>query len=121
MQIYDFTSATGRKVEAFGSFGAKIAPVLRADGELQVVCFYLESNGTIGEHEAASEQLLMVVDGSGFVIGAESKVVPVSAGCAVHWHRSEKHETRAGENGLTAVIIEENQIEEILMPILKSR
>ena len=60
----------------------------------------------IGSHEATVAQLLLVVRGSGEVTGSESQPARVGPGCAVFWRGGETHETRAHEDGLTAVVIE---------------
>jgi quercetin dioxygenase-like cupin family protein len=67
---------------------------------------YLEPTGVISRHEAAMDQLLLVVDGSATVSGAEMQAVEVVPGCAVFWERGEMHETRAGAGGLVAVVLE---------------
>jgi quercetin dioxygenase-like cupin family protein len=111
MLIYDFSPAVGRGVEKFGSRGAKISPILRDAEGLHVACFHLESNGVIGSHEATVAQLLLVVRGSGVVIGSESQLMRVEPGCAVFWRGGETHETRAHEDGLTAIVIEGEQLD----------
>jgi quercetin dioxygenase-like cupin family protein len=108
--IYDFSPAVGRDVERFGSRGVKISPILREAGRLHVACFHLEPGGLIGSHEATVAQLLLVVGGSGEVTGSESEPARVGPGCAVFWRGGETHETRAGEDGLTAIVVEGEEL-----------
>jgi quercetin dioxygenase-like cupin family protein len=108
--IYDFSPAVGRDVERFGSRGVKISPILRGGGPLHVACFHLEAGGRIGSHEATVAQLLLVVRGSGEVTGSESEPTQVGPGCAVFWRGGETHETRAGEEGLTAIVVEGEEL-----------
>ena len=110
MLIYDFSPAIGRSIEKFGSRGVKISPILRDTEQLHVACMHLEANGVIGSHEATADQLLLVVRGSGVVTGAESQTASVGVGCAVFWRVGETHETRANEDGLTAIVIEGEQL-----------
>ena len=84
----------------------KISPILRVADSLHISCLHLEASGLIGSHDAVSDQLLLVVQGSGVVTGEELQVVAIEPGCAVFWHQGEVHETRAQENGLTAIVIE---------------
>ena len=106
MHIYSFAPATGRSIERFGSRGVIISSILRGADDLHVACMHLEAAGIIGSHEAPSDQLLLVVQGSGVVTGEESQAVPVDPGCAVFWHQGEVHETLAQADGLMAIVIE---------------
>lgn len=106
MLIYDFSPAAGRAIENFGSRGAKISPVLRDAVPLHVACMHLEAGGRLGSHEATVDQLLLVVSGGGVVTGEEAQPTEVGPGCAVFWRGGETHETRAGEEGMTAIVVQ---------------
>ena len=111
MLIYSFAPVTGRSIERFGSRGVKFSPILRGADQPHIACIHLEANGIIGRHEAPSDQLLLVVQGSGLVTGAESQAVRVESCCAVFWRQGEMHETRAQEKGLTAIVIEGGRLD----------
>jgi len=72
---------------------------------------HLEANGIVGGHEATTDQLLLVAQGSGVVTGAESQAVRVEPGHAVFWRQGEMHETRAHEGGLVAIVIEGERLD----------
>jgi hypothetical protein len=46
-----------------------------------------------------------VLEGAGWVSGADGTIEPIAAGEAVFWAAGEEHETRTDE-GLTALILE---------------
>lgn len=106
MRIYRFGRDAGRPVERHGSRGVVFSPIVHRAEEAYAGCMYLEPGGVIGRHEAAMDQLLLVVGGSAFVSGAGTEAVEVVSGCAVFWERGEVHETRAGAGGLVAVVLE---------------
>jgi quercetin dioxygenase-like cupin family protein len=111
MLIYDFSPAVGRDIEEFGSRGAKVSPILRDAGRLYVTCIHLEANGRLGRHEATVEQLLLVVRGGAVVTGEEARPTEVGPGCAVFWRGGEMHETRANEEGLTAIVLQGERLD----------
>jgi quercetin dioxygenase-like cupin family protein len=105
---------------SFGTQGARrssderlqnvaIAPLTesaaKSGASFQVVCFHLGAGARIARHPARSRQLLAVVDGSGWVSGADGHPQPIAAGEAVVWDEGEDHET-ASDDGMTAIVIE---------------
>ena len=104
METLQFGKSKGRSIEAHGSVGTTVVHLLRRS-PVSVVTIYLEPGGLLGRHPAAADQLFLVVAGNGqAAAGKES--CQLSPGTAVLWRQGEEHETRAGEGGLTAVVIE---------------
>jgi quercetin dioxygenase-like cupin family protein len=84
-----------------------IAPLtepLARGAAVQAACFRIAAGGRIARHPADADQILAVVEGSGWISGDEGEE-PIAAGEAVYWHRGEEHETRT-DTGLTAIVIE---------------
>ncbi len=81
-----------REIEHFGSHGFTHTRI--AVGTLQVS--KAELDGIIGGHEAASQQLLVVVAGR-VEVSTHDERVELSAGEAVEWQEGEWHETRSLE------------------------
>lgn len=79
--------------------------VLQTDMETHIGCMYLEGNGVIGYHQAIVPQLLLVVNGEGYVRNDKEGYIKVQAGDAVFWEQDEWHETET-VHGLTAIVIE---------------
>jgi quercetin dioxygenase-like cupin family protein len=108
VQIVTFRRGSTRAVPEFGSIGVTLAPLtepLVRGAPLQAACFRVEAGGIIGRHPATVEQLLVVIDGSGWVSGADGERRPITAGEAAFWEAGEEHETTSDE-GLTAIVIE---------------
>jgi quercetin dioxygenase-like cupin family protein len=66
---------------------------------------HVDAGGQIAVHEAAVDQLFIVVAGSGEVSGDDEVWRPIRAGQAAFWLAGEKHGTRAAD-GLTSVVVE---------------
>jgi quercetin dioxygenase-like cupin family protein len=106
MKVFTFAPSTGHTITQYDSRGVTLAPILRSATLGYLACFYLEPHGVIGAHEAAQSQLLLILQGEARVTGREGTVTAVTPGDAVLWQQGEWHETRAGADGLTAVILE---------------
>lgn len=104
MQLLRFDRETAQPIARFGSRFA-LGPILRAPGGVSIVCAYLEAGGLIARHPAAAPQLLLVVEGAGFVSGDDGVAFAIAAGQAASWEPGEQHETTT-TSGLTAIIIE---------------
>ncbi|MGG5735932.1 MULTISPECIES: cupin [Bacillus cereus group] len=116
MKIFDFSVEVGKYISAFQS-NFIMAKILNHQGNIHIGAMHLQENGTIGYHEAVVSQLLLIVDGEGYVCGADKVKVKVEAGQAVLWEKGELHETST-EKGLMAIVMESENLEQaILMPI----
>ncbi|AZJ20249.1 cupin [Bacillus wiedmannii] len=116
MKIFDFSEKVGKKISAFQS-NFIMSKILNHKGNVHIGAMHLRENGIIGYHEAVVSQLLLIVDGEGYVCGADKENVKVEAGQAVFWEKGEFHETIT-EKGLLAIVIEPEELEQaIVMPI----
>ena len=110
MKIFDFSEKVGKKISAFQS-NFIMSKILNYKGNVHIGAMHLRENGIIGYHEAVVSQLLLIVDGDGYVCGADKEKVKVEAGQAVFWKKGEFHET-CTENGLIAIVIESEDLED---------
>ena len=105
MKIFRFDPEVGKEIEQFGSVKAIISKVVHLDDEAVVNCVYIRPNGKIGYHQAASQQLFLLVEGQGWIRSESDEKHTVQGGQAVFWEEGEWHESGT-ETGMTAVIIE---------------
>ncbi|OLS38100.1 cupin [Alkalihalophilus pseudofirmus] len=103
MQLFNFEKETGQKVTHFDS-NFMMTKIAKLDSPAQIGCMHLGEGGLIGYHQAAVPQLLLIVDGDGW-IRSENEMLSIKKGDAVFWEKGEWHETRT-DNGLTAISIE---------------
>jgi mannose-6-phosphate isomerase-like protein (cupin superfamily) len=118
MKIYRFDAAVGRKIEAFDSVNFIMAKVARLTAETRVSCAYLGPGGSIGYHQAVVDQLMLIVQGEGWVRGETTERLPVTVGHAVYWPQGEWHETTT-DAGVMAMVIESEALNpaEMMPPV----
>ena len=108
MRLVDFRPDRARSVDAFGSVGMTQAPItapLAFGGVFQAACFRLAPGGRMGRHPATYPHLFAVVEGQGWVSGADAETHRIGAGAAVFWDGGEEHEIWT-DDGLTMIVIE---------------
>ncbi|CAM3911698.1 cupin [Bacillus albus] len=116
MKIFDFNEKVGKQITAFQS-NFIMSKIVNHKGNIHIGAMHLQENGIIGYHEAVVSQLLLIVDGEGYVCGTDKEKAKVKAGQAVFWEKGEFHETST-EHGLMAIVMEAEDLERaILMPI----
>jgi quercetin dioxygenase-like cupin family protein len=112
VEFYKCSKDSGKEISKFNS-DFVMSRIIQTEKATHIGCMYLEENGVIGFHQAVVPQLLLIMDGEGYVRGDKEKYVKVQAGNAVFWEKDEWHETKT-DKGLTAIVIES----EILNPSL---
>jgi quercetin dioxygenase-like cupin family protein len=105
MKIFRFDAGVGRRIEQFGSTNLVLSGVARLTAEAQVSCMYIGPGGTVGYHPAVTPQLVLVVQGEGWVRGETAQQVPIRAGQAAFWQAGEGHASGSAA-GMTAIVIE---------------
>ncbi|EJP97160.1 hypothetical protein [Bacillus cereus] len=109
MKIFDFSEKMGKHISVFQS-NFIMSKILNHQGNIHIGAMHLQENGIIGYHEAVVSQLLLIVDGEGYVCGANKEKVKIEAGQAVFWEKGELHETST-EKGLMTIVIESDGLE----------
>ncbi len=113
MKIFDFSEKVGKHISLFQS-NFIMSKILNHQGNVHIGAMHLQANGMIGYHEAVVSQLLLIVDGEGYVCGANKEQVKIEVGQAVFWEKGEFHETRT-ENGLMAIVMESENLEQSIV------
>ncbi|AIQ59114.1 cupin domain-containing protein [Paenibacillus borealis] len=108
MKIYNFQQESGKPISAFNS-DFIISKIIHTGSDAHIGCVYLGHQGVIGYHQATCPQLLLIMNGEGYVRGGEEEFTAVRAGQAVFWEQDEWHETRT-DSGMTAIIIESDSL-----------
>ncbi|PGB04679.1 cupin [Bacillus toyonensis] len=115
MKIFDFSEKVGKHLSVFQS-NFIMSKIVNHQGNVHIGAMHLQENGIIGYHEAVVSQLLLIVDGEGYVCGTDKEKVKIRAGQAVFWEKGELHGTST-EHGLMAIIMEAENLEQsIVMP-----
>ena len=113
MKVYNYSRTRGKEITKFGSHFV-MSRITQTEESVHIGAMYLDEGGVIGYHQAVTPQLLIIVNGEGFVRGEGEDLVKVKKGDAVFWNKDEWHETTT-EKGLTAIAIEGELDPELLM------
>jgi len=105
MRKIDFSADRAIGITQFASHGATAVACGDGDGESHVYCLRFEAGGEIGPHEAGFDQLLLVVEGSGWAAGFDGRRVELRPWQAAHFTRGEVH-SKGSETGMTAVMVQ---------------
>ncbi|WP_066060003.1 cupin domain-containing protein [Robertmurraya korlensis] len=108
MEFYRFDKGSGKNILQFNS-DFTMSRILNTENTAHIGCMYLEENGVIGYHQAVSPQLLLIMNGEGYVRGDKEEYIKVQSGDAVFWEKDEWHETKT-DTGLTAIVIESQEL-----------
>lgn len=103
VRVFDFGAAQGRHVTRHAS-DFTMSRLAHTRG-VHVGCMRLGPGGVVGYHQAASHQILAVVEGAGWTRGEGPERTPIAAGEAVYWQPGEWHETGT-EDRLVALVVE---------------
>lgn len=102
MRIIDFSPE-----HAINQYNSQHASAIHiVSTALHVVVIQLEAGGVLGYHQAATNQLFVIIEGNGLVCGKNrDNKQPIQQRQAVFWERGEWHETTT-DHGLTAMVLE---------------
>ncbi len=114
MKIYRFDRGATKEINSDGNRNVALTPVADEVAGAFIAVLYVEPMGILGYHQALSDQLFMVLQGSGWVTGSDRKRTAIEAGQAAFWQDGEWHES-GSEAGMTVVVIEAKAIEHVLM------
>ncbi|WP_394190035.1 cupin domain-containing protein [Paenisporosarcina quisquiliarum] len=117
MEFYKFSKDSGKSISKFNS-NFIMSHVVQTDKASNIGCMHLEANGVVGYHQAVVPQLLLVMNGEGYVRNDEMQNIKVQPGDAVFWEKDEWHETKT-DKGLTAIVIESSELNPSLFMSLK--
>lgn len=76
MKLYQFTKETGKKITKFDS-DFVMSRIMQTEKPVHIGCVHLEVDGVIGYHQAVVPQLLVIVNGEGFVRGEADTAIKV--------------------------------------------
>lgn len=108
MEFYRFDKDVGKYITHFNS-NFIMSRISKTEKITQIGCMHLGTNGIVGFHQAAIPQLLLVVNGEGWVRGEDDSRVSIKVGDAVYWGKGEGHET-VTDTGMTAIVIESEEL-----------
>src|SRR5690606_9528190 len=116
MEFYTFNKESGKQITKFNS-DFSMALIVQTKKNAHIGCMHLDKGGVVGYHQAVVPQLLLIVNGQGYVRNEKNEYINVQSGDAVFWEKDEWHETKT-DTGLTAIVIECEELNpSLFMPI----
>ena len=83
-----------------------ISPIFISDVGSRFACFHIGKGGFIPRHPAeGGPQLFCVMEGRGWVSGADGRKVPIDANQAAYWEPGEEHESGT-DDGMKVIVVE---------------
>ncbi|WP_102691405.1 cupin domain-containing protein [Rummeliibacillus pycnus] len=118
MEFYKFSKDSGKMISNFNS-DFVMSRIIQIDKSVNIGCMHLDKKGIVGYHQAVVPQLLLILNGEGYVRSEKDEYFKVKSGDAVFWEKHEWHETKS-DLGLTAIVIESEELNpSLFMPLKK--
>ena len=105
IRLVDFTAQSARTIEQFASTGASSVTLAHGNGESHAYAVHFAPGGTIGPHPAGFDQLFLVVEGAGWVAGADGVRISVGTNCGAFVPKGEVH-SKGSETGMLALMVQ---------------
>lgn len=105
IRLIDFKACSARPIEQFASSGASSVELAHGNGESHIYAIHCEPGGIIGPHPAGFDQLFLVVQGSGWVAGADGVRICIGANCGAVVPKGEVH-SKGSETGMLALMVQ---------------
>ena len=112
VRLFDFATTSAQLIERFGSSGASSVELAHGRGESHVYAIHVAPGGSIGPHPAGFDQLFLVVQGTGWVAGADGVRHSVGTFHGAFVPKGEVH-SKGSETGMVAVMVQSSSF---LMP-----
>jgi quercetin dioxygenase-like cupin family protein len=110
MRFFRFDPAVARPITDWATRGVGVASLLHLDLDADVNCLQFAPDSILGRHPTGRRQLFAVIDGEGWVSGADGLSHPLRAGQAVFWDIGESHESGSAA-GMTVIVIQANRLD----------
>ena len=108
MIIKSQNELTSKEIISFESKNS-LSRLILVNENFQISFMEIGPAGVLGMHKAHSDQIFIVVSGSGWVSDRDAFKSAINENDCVFWQKDEWHET-GSDNGLKAVIIEGSEL-----------
>lgn len=108
IRTFSFDADRGLPIARFASVGASSVELAHGRGEAHANAIHFEPGGSIGPHPAGFDQLFLVVQGSGWVAGADGVRIAVEQARGAFIPNCEVH-SKGSEGGMIAVMIQTSE------------
>jgi quercetin dioxygenase-like cupin family protein len=105
MRLLDLSTVPTQPITLFDSVAASSRLLAGGRGETHVHWLRFEPGAKIGRHPTGFGQLFLVIEGSGWAMGADGRRIDLTAGQAVFFERGEHH-AKGSDSGMTVLMVQ---------------
>lgn len=109
MHVTDLSAISRTPIQEYDSVNVQAAAVLSGRGTGHVYALHFEAGSVIGRHTAGFEQLFLVIQGKGWISGADGKRHTLQAGQLARVQKGEEH-AKGSESGMEAIMIQISEV-----------
>lgn len=109
MEILKFGKELAKKIDNYDSISAYYSKIMRTDSPTNIGFINIEQGGIIGYHKAPVPQLFLVLEGEGWIEGADNNRITIKSGEGVFWNKGEGH-ISGSDTGLTALVLQSEEL-----------
>ena len=110
MQLFEVNLNNTRPIADYGAIGVSAAGLLELSNDVAVNVLRFSPQSVLPEHQAGRPQLFLVLQGDGWVSGADGTRSNIRAGQAVHWAAGELHGSGT-ESGMLCVAVQSRDLD----------
>lgn len=105
MRLIEFSAVPAEPITLFDSVAVSSQVLAGGRGETHVHCLRFEPGGKIGKHPTGFGQLFLVIEGSGWAMGADGQRIELTAGQGVYFERGEHH-SKGSDSSMTVLMVQ---------------
>ncbi len=105
IRIVQFSADAAEPIKSYSSVSASAVALAHGEGASHVYAVHVEAGGQIGPHPAGFDQLFLVVQGSGWVAGADGVRHSISALQGAFVPKGEAH-AKGSQAGMVAIMVQ---------------
>lgn len=105
IRIVQFSADAAEPIMSYSSVTASAVALAQGEGKSHVYAVHVQAGGEIGTHPAGFDQLFLVVQGSGWVAGADGVRHSLSALQGAFVPKGETH-AKGSQAGMVAIMVQ---------------
>jgi len=100
-----FNKLTGKAISNYNSVAAYYTNLMRTNEPVSIGIIHVEPGGMVGYHDAPVKQAFIIMEGQGWIKGADGQIQTLQTGEGVLWDKGEGHES-GSEQGMTVLVLQ---------------
>ncbi len=110
-KVMSLNKLIGKPISNYNSVSANYTKLMRTEEPVTIGIIHVEPGGIIGYHDAPVAQAFIVMEGEGWIKGADGNRQMLNTGEGVLWDKGEGHES-GSEQGMTVLVLQGENLTE---------